>query len=710
MSPVLTRFRLESARTVLLVFAAFAAFAVASWESFGSSGGPSFFYPGGGVTVAAMLLSRRRVWPAIGVAVAAAEILVDTHYGSPLAVAASFAAANIVEPVIGASLVLAWCGGRPELRERRDLFGFIAAACLIAPVFGALIGGTAIADGDGRPWQGPVLTWWAGDALGVLVMASPILLWTVQAGVLRRRPWETAVVLLTTGGLSVGTFWSQLPPSVLILPVLAWAAFRLDMLGAATAGAVAAFLANIMTTRGRGLFASAELSPGGQVVLTQIYIAVIVVVAMLIAQEAGARLNAVRDREAERGERMRLETLSMLAHRLSAALTPQDIGEVLLDHLLDKGGAHSVNLGLVSADGERLEWITLTGHPPPLRDRFGTGTPLCERSVATDVVRSGLPIDMRTPEDYAAAYPELADWPARAGAQTIVGRPLECGGEPFGALVLVWNERQSLDTAQRAYLSAVATMVSQALVRARIYADEHARAAVLHSVAQPSARVDAVGLDYGALYRSANIAHGLGGDWYTVMNLDGGRTYLAVGDVLGHGLSAVEDMAQLRSAGNAYAHLGMGPAAVLVQLNRLASRISQAEFATSAVAVFDSCAATLTYSSAGHPPPILRRAATGAVVRLGEARGPVLGLSDDAGYTESTVSVGEGDVLVMYSDGLVEHDECDIKAGIEHLERVIAAWPPDALLDCESLAEDIAPTPHTDDLCLVVVRFGGSRN
>ena len=75
--------------------------------------------------------------------------------------------------------------------------------------------------------------------------------------------------------------------------------------GAAIAGAVAAFLANIMTTHGRGLFATTGASPGTQVALTQLYVAVMVVVALLIAQEAAARQNAVRERELERRERMR---------------------------------------------------------------------------------------------------------------------------------------------------------------------------------------------------------------------------------------------------------------------------------------------------------------------------------------------------------------------------------------------------------------------
>jgi serine phosphatase RsbU (regulator of sigma subunit) len=70
------------------------------------------------------------------------------------------------------------------------------------------------------------------------------------------------------------------------------------------------------------------------------------------------------------------------------------------------------------------------------------------------------------------------------------------------------------------------------------------------------------------------------------------------------------------------------------------------------------------------------------------------------------VQVNPGDVLVMYTDGLVEHHDEDLRAGIDHLEEVLAAWPPDALLDCEALVESVAPSPRSDDLCLLVVRFG----
>ncbi|MGI9125899.1 MAG: PP2C family protein-serine/threonine phosphatase, partial [Mycobacterium sp.] len=306
--------------------------------------------------------------------------------------------------------------------------------------------------------------------------------------------------------------------------------------------------------------------------------------------------------------------------------------------------------------------------------------------------------------EYAQAYPDKEQWLQLSGAETVVGWPLMSGEIPIGSLLLVWSEPQRLDTAQLAYISAVATMVSQALVRARIYVDAYARASVLHSAAHPHELIDAAGLDYRALYRPAEAAHGLGGDWYSVMSLPEGRTYLSVGDVIGHGLMAVEDMAQLRSAGNAYAYQGLSPRQVLTQMNRYAATQIQGEFASNFVAVFDPDTHSLSYGSAGHLPALLRRA-EGDVVRLSDAQGTLLGPFSDAVYIEKTVAVGPDDVLVIYTDGLVEHLDETLEEGIAHLERVVAVWPPESLLDLQSLAAAVAPSPHADDLVILVVRF-----
>lgn len=702
-----SRLRADNIGLFAVVFLAFAAGAVLSWEAFGSETGPSFFYPAAGVTAAAMMLSRRALWPGIAAAVIAAELLVDTYYGSPLRMAAGFSAANVMEPLVGASIVLAWCGGRPDLSRRRDFVAFVVGACMIGPLAGALIGGTVSSLFGGIPWPAAVLSWWAGDALGVLVVAAPILLWATQSYIVRQRPWEAAGVILVTAALSIAAFWTEAPPSLLILPVLAWAALRLDMLGAALAGAVAGFLANIMATRGRGLFSHMDVSLTTRVALTQVFIAVIVVVAMLIAQEAAGRMSAVRERETERRERMRLETLSQLAQQLSASLTPHDIGQALVDQVLNEAGAKALTLGLLSPDGRRLEFVVMSGYPPAVIDEFVSGVDVTDRTVVTDAVRSGQPVIVHTAAEYTERYPGNTHWSRASGAESSVGWPLTSGGKPIGVLLLAWSEPQPLNTAQRAYISAVATMVGQALVRARVYVDEHARAAVLQSAVLPTSPVQTTGLDVCVTYEPADVAQGLGGDWYDVMALPGNRIYLAVGDVVGHGLPAVEDMAQLRSAGRAMAHQGLTPAQLLAELNGFTRDASQGKFATMAVAVFDRAEGSLTYCSAGHPPPLFRRAVTGKVSRLSDAHGPVLGPVQGASYTGGTLRVECGDILVMYTDGLVERHGMDLEAGIDNAERMIADWDPEMSVgpSCDVLQDRLAPRPRADDVCVIAVRF-----
>lgn len=689
-----------------VVFLTYAAGAALSWASFGSSMGPAFFYPPAGITVGAMLLSPRSRWPAVILAILAAEVAVDTSWGNDLWQAAGFGVANVVEPLVGASLVLAWCGGRPDLRRRRDFTAFCVSACLVGPLFGGLIGGTVSALHDKTPWLNAMVNWWAGDALGVLVVGAPILLWPNQSYIVRRRPWEAVGVLAVTAALSIAAFWSEAPPSLLILPVLAWAALRLDMLGAAMAGAVAAFLATIMATRGHGLFGGMDVAPGTRVALTQLFVATIVVVAMLIAQEAAARMTAVREREAERRERMRMQTLAGLAQRLSAGLTPHDIGETLTAHLLNEAGASALNLGLVSPDGLSLDWVAMKGYPQKVIDEFAGGIPLNERTVSTDAARTGLPVAIHTAEQYAATYPDKAHWSSMSRSESVVGWPLTSGGSPIGVLLLAWRDQQQLNTAQLSYISAVASMVSQALVRAKTYADEHARAAVLLAAVLPTGRVDIAGLDVCVTYEPADIAQGIGGDWYDLMPLPGNRTYLAVGDVVGHGLPAVEDMAQLRSAGRALAHQGLSPAQLFTELNGFTRDASQGKFATMAVAIYDSGDAVLRYCAAGHPPPFLRRAATGEVVRLGDARGPVLGPIPGAGYADGEVRIRPGDILVLYTDGLVEGHDVDLETGMASAERIIAGWDGDTVTGyCGALAEHLAPRPRADDVCILAVRF-----
>lgn len=681
-----------------------------AWKSFGSAVGPAFFYPSAGVTVAAMLLTTRSHWPAVIIAIILGEVLVDIYFGNPPSVAAGFAVANVVEPLIGASLTLRWCRGVPDLRNRRDLSAFVAGACIIAPVFGGLIGGTVAAWHHESSWSSGVVQWWAGDSVGVLVAAAPILLWAKQYPVVKARPAEAVGVVLLAGALSVAAFWSQAQPSMLLLPILAWAALRLDVLGAALTGMVIAFVATTMTSRGRGAFSEMNLSPASQLTVTQLFVAVLLIVSLLMAQEAGTRLRAIRDRETERREQLRLRSVSELAQQLSAALTPAEIGRTLEGQLLTEGGAEALSLGLLSRDGERVEWVARAGLPATILTKFTNGVPLQEKTMATETVRLGQPILLRTRAEYNDRYPATASWLDGTGAQTMASWPLDAGGSPIGVMQLMWTRPQPLDAAQCAYFSAMATMVGQALVRARVYSDDHARAAVLQSAVLPTVAGDTDGLEVFVGYEPADVVQGVCGDWYDVMPLGGHRTYMAVGDVVGHGLPAVTDMAQLRSAARALAIQGLAPGAILAALNSFTRHATKGRFATMTVATFTSETSLLNYALAGSPPPLLRRKDTGEVSLLPGASGPALGPMSGADYHEGSVRLEPGDIVLFYTDGLVERRgwgiQGGIDAGIAEAERLLADWDPDTPLSraSESLYQALAPRPRVDDVCTVVVR------
>jgi serine phosphatase RsbU (regulator of sigma subunit)/integral membrane sensor domain MASE1 len=689
-----------------VVALAYLAGAALSWQSFGAGVGPAFFPPAG-VTLAAMLLTPRPRWAAIIAAIVTAELAVDLYYGvGPLA-ASGFALANSLEPVIGASLVLAWCNGAPDLRARVDLAKFVAAACIAGPLVGGLVGGAVSAASSDTSWLTAVVHWWAGDGIGALVVGAPILLWTKQFHILRARLPETVLVLVVTAALSVAALWWQAPPTFLLLPVMAWAAFRLDVIGAALAGAVLAFTVNYMSGSGRGLFREVDAAEPVRLALTQVFIAVIVLVAMLIAQEAAGRVAAVRAQETERRERDRLQILAQLAQLLSAALTPSQIGDAVIKQLYNDAGAQAVGLGLITADGHRLEWVKAAGYPQMVRDKFAAGVPLDDLTAATEATRTGRPVAIADSAEYQRRYADKPNLMALTGTAALVNWPLTSGLKPIGVLSMMWTRPQPLDAAQLAYISAVATMVGQGLVRAQVYADEHAKAAVLQAAVLPTEPVDVADLDVAVSYEPADGEHGLGGDWYDVMALPKQRTYLAVGDVVGHGLPAVEDMAQLRSAGRAMALQGLPPAQLLAELNTFTAHASNGRFATMAVAVFDPRGRTLTYGYAGHPPALLRRSGDRKVVRLLDGRGPVLGPIRDATYSEGQLRLEPGDILVMYTDGLIEGRGRDIETGMSKAERLIAGWGPDTALaeGTRQLTETLALPPRQDDVCVLIVRL-----
>ena len=192
------------------------------------------------------------------------------------------------------------------------------------------------------------------------------------------------------------------------------------------------------------------------------------------------------------------------------------------------------------------------------------------------------------------------------------------------------------------------------------------------------------------------------------MALPGNRAYLAAGDVVGHGLTAAEDMTQLRNAGRTLALAGYQPASILDELARVTDWATSGKFATVATAIIEPDMSLLTYATAGHPPILIRRAKTGTVEIPPPTEGLALCLPSDPGcprYTEGQTAFDVGDIMLMYTDGLIERRGEELTEGIARVAERLQAWPPGAPLGtcCDELIASLAAEPQLDDMCVLAV-------
>lgn len=210
-------------------------------------------------------------------------------------------------------------------------------------------------------------------------------------------------------------------------------------------------------------------------------------------------------------------------------------------------------------------------------------------------------------------------------------------------------------------------------------------------------------LRIAAVYHPGGTEAAVGGDWYDVITLGGGRTALVIGDVMGRGVRAAAVMGQLRTAVRAYARLDLPPHEVLQLLDGLAAEIDPQQIATCAYAVHDPNEGRLVYSSAGHL-PILVRDESGTVLRADEPTGPPLGTG---GWTHSSGSVPltPGSTAVLYTDGLVERRNEDLDEGIAALERALAGATGSPQVVCDRLVRSAGVTAdHDDDVAVLVLQ------
>lgn len=293
--------------------------------------------------------------------------------------------------------------------------------------------------------------------------------------------------------------------------------------------------------------------------------------------------------------------------------------------------------------------------------------------------------------------------------------PISLDGQPVGIMNFATEEWQFLSAADLQLLSAAGQQVSAALERARLYdlvrmqkdqlESELEMARVVQASLIPEQLPKIPPFNLAATWRAARQ---VAGDFYDVIQLPGNRWGLVIADVADKGAPAALFMAMTRSLIRSHASDVDSPARLVRRVNRDLCRQSRAGmFVTLFYALLDPQARRLSYTLAGHNPPLMRRA-DGQLETL-VRNGMALGVQLEAEYSQAGLSFTPGDCLVMYTDGLTEALNPDGQEyGLDGLRAALQDDPDTAQELLEHLLADLAafsgPIIPADDITLCVLQ------
>jgi serine phosphatase RsbU (regulator of sigma subunit)/anti-sigma regulatory factor (Ser/Thr protein kinase) len=253
------------------------------------------------------------------------------------------------------------------------------------------------------------------------------------------------------------------------------------------------------------------------------------------------------------------------------------------------------------------------------------------------------------------------------GIRSMLGVPLIVEGDLLGVLHVGTLSPREFTNEDATLLQLVAARVAPAIERARLIDElerEHQGAVALQRSLLPDRLPELIGAPVAARYFPSKDE--VGGDWYDVIELGAGRVGLAIGDIAGHGIRAATLMGQLRTVLRVYALDGHSPGEVLTRVDRYLQSLYGRGMATAAYATFDLAGGQLAFASAGHPPPVI--CGEGRPSRLvdGPAQ-PPLGAVTYSMFKEQEMTLDFGDILLLYTDGLIEQRGIVLDAGLERL-------------------------------------------
>jgi integral membrane sensor domain MASE1/anti-sigma regulatory factor (Ser/Thr protein kinase) len=625
------------------------------------------FWPPTGIAVVAFLVLGRSVWP--GVALAA--LVVNLPITTGVLPAAATAAGNTLAPLVAATL-LAKVGFRREIDRLRDATAIVFVGALLSMSISASVGtGVLVASGalpaDELP--GSWAVWWAGDAMGVLVV-TPFVLSLVQPWRRPGRPrWkhlEAAVLFALIAAVSVVAIGADPHLMFLVIPLLGWAAWRFQQRGAAPAALLVVVVASWAAAKGIGPFRAGTMLE--KMLILQAFNATVAFCSFFFAALVSERMQAHQALE-----RAAAGLEARVRQRTSQLTEAQQVAHIgSWEWLIPQ---------------HRVSWsdelYRIHGHvPQEFPVTFETAVDQVHTEDAARI-RSNTEAALRRADDHDLPRIEYRITRPDGAERVLLGK----------AKVYVGPNREPLRM--------VGTV--QDVTEARKAEREHRIAETLQRGLLPDRLPEVPGIGLAARYVPAGAEMAVGGDWYDVVELPSGRIGLAIGDVAGHGPRAASTMGQLRMALRAYALEEPSPAEVVRRLDRLVSRLLMSEIVTLVYLVLDLDSGMVQFANAGHPPPLVVRAGD-QISFLEDGLGPPLGCDDPGLPAEARFRLVPGSTLLLFTDGLVERRGTSIDEGLQRLATVAMDCGQDIEAFCDQLLCSMVEDDTADDVALLVIR------
>lgn len=276
-----------------------------------------------------------------------------------------------------------------------------------------------------------------------------------------------------------------------------------------------------------------------------------------------------------------------------------------------------------------------------------------------------------------------------------------------GVLVVGMPPGLRLDDQHREFHAALADRLALSVLDARreeeerrTFETEHRIAATLQRSLIPALpELEVVGLD--GCYLPGTDGLEVGGDWYDAIPLPDGSVTVVIGDVVGKGVAAAAQMGQLRNALRAYVLEGFSPAEVLGKLNHLTLSLSGSTFATVLCLRYEPADRSVQWCRAGHLPALVR-GADGQVRLLDGDGSPPIGVFEGVLFKECDGRLDPDDIVVLYTDGLIEKPGEDIDDSIAALvDRVATLDVGPGFVD--AIVAPLAEADRRDDVAVLVL-------